>query len=63
MNTRVNNYEHSQQTQAVNEVDLSSIYPSPEDVPMSKIFFKALLINVPLFLVTLCLILLLSSAS
>ncbi len=61
MNTRV--HDHSEQLHVNNELDMSSIYPAPEEVPISKIVVKALLKNIPLFLVTLCLIFLVSCTS
>lgn len=57
MTTHIHN--DSEATQA-NEVNLNTVYPSPADLSIGKIIVKALLKNVPLFLFTLCLILVVS---
>lgn len=61
MNTHI--HDHSEQSHMDEDLDLSVIYPSPEKMPLSKILLKALLKNVPLFIVTLCLIFLVSCTS
>lgn len=61
MNTRI--HDHSEQPHMDEDLDLSAIYPSPDEMPLSKILLKGLLKNVPLFVVTLCLIFLVSCTS
>lgn len=59
MNTNI--HDHSDQTQQ--DLDLSTIYPMPDELSFNKIVAKALLKNIPLFLITLCLIFLVACTS
>lgn len=59
MNTNIR--DHSDQTQQ--DLDLSTIYPMPDELSFNKIVAKALLKNIPLFLITLCLIFLVACTS
>jgi len=62
MNTDIHN--HSDPTHH-NDVSmgLSSIYPSPADPSIEQLIVKALLKNIPIFLITICLIFLVACTS
>lgn len=61
MNTDIQS--HSDRTQADDSIDLSSIFPSSVDLSFGHLIAKALLKNIPIFLITICLIFLVACAS
>jgi len=61
MNTHI--HDHSDRTHEDDSLDLSTIYPMPDELSFNKIVAKALLKNIPLFLITLCLIFLVACTS
>ncbi|GGY77796.1 hypothetical protein GCM10011613_22970 [Cellvibrio zantedeschiae] len=60
MNTDI--HSHSDRTHE-DDLDLSSIYPSPVELSLGQIIAKALLKNIPLFLITICLIFMVACTS
>jgi hypothetical protein len=62
MNAHLHSHSNSANTQDF-LMDLSSIYPSPADPSLGELIIKALLKNVPMFLIATCLIFMVACTS
>lgn len=59
---RADIHSHSEREQQ-DDMSLSSIFPTPADPSIGELFLKALLKNVPVFLITMCLIFMVACTS
>lgn len=59
---RTDIHDHSDQTQD-DELSLSSIFPAPADPSLGELILRALFKNIPVFLITICLIFLVACTS
>jgi len=62
MNTDIYDHSNSEHSNE-NSMDISSIYPSPAEQSLGTLFAKALLKNIPVFLIAICLIFMVACTS